>query len=74
MVLSSEKIIKDESTRRNINVKGILGIIQDLHSKSIIGKQTAIDKLKMLPKVNQRIPKSEIINLTKEFKQNLQSI
>ena len=71
VILSSDKSLRNESEKRKFTVHGILWIIEQLCSKKIITRETAIDKLQVYPKINDRVPKIEIECLISTLKQPL---
>ena len=66
-IISSDKALRNESKRRNLTVRGILWIIETLLERGIITIEIAIEKLKILPEINQRAPLKEISLLTKKI-------
>lgn len=63
IVLSSDKTLRNESQRRKFTVRGALWIIAELHDQKKISSEEAITKLKSYDQINERAPKSEILNL-----------
>jgi len=60
VIISSDKGLRNESKRRNLTARGILWIIETLLKKEIITTEIALEKLKILPEINQRAPFKEI--------------
>lgn len=60
MVLSSDGGLRKISRRKHCEVHGTLWIIQELHDFGVIGKATAIEKLKLYASINLRAPKKII--------------
>jgi rRNA-processing protein FCF1 len=73
IIVSSDKGLRNEAQRRNLTVRGILWIIETLLKEEIITSEIALEKLKILPEINQRAPAKEIsllINKLKDTKRN----
>jgi len=70
ILLSSDKSLRNISKQNEIDVKGILWIINTLVEKGLISVRKAIEKLDLYPMINDRAPIKEI----KEFKQNLDKL
>jgi predicted nucleic acid-binding protein len=68
IVLSSDKSLRNVATRRNLIVRGVLWIIEELCNKGIINVETALNKLKIYSSINQRAPVSEIEKLIQKLK------
>lgn len=66
-ILSSDKSLRNEAKRRKIIVRGVLWVIETLLQKGIISLSIAIEKLELLPKINQRAPLNEISLLIKKL-------
>ena len=66
-IISSDKSLRNESTRRNIPVRGMLWIIEELVEKGVIKKEQAINCLNKYPEVNKRTPKNEVERLISKF-------
>lgn len=60
IIVSSDKGLRNESKRRDLAVRGILWIIESLLKEKIITIEIALEKLKLLPEINQRSPTKEI--------------
>ena len=64
IIFSSDGSLRKISKRKNITVRGILWIIEELHNKKIILAEQAIQKLNLYVTINQRpAPKIAIENL-----------
>lgn len=63
VILSSDKSLRSEGQRRSFTVHGVLWVIENLCNKKIITREAAINKLELYPKINDRVPKTEIANL-----------
>jgi predicted nucleic acid-binding protein len=68
VILSSDKTLRNESQRKGLIVRGILWIIEELHTKNIVTEKLAIEKLEMYPEINNRAPRKEIEELLKKFR------
>lgn len=60
ILISSDKSLRNISKRNNLDVKGVLWVINELLVKSIISKGNAINRLKEYSQVNVRAPIKEI--------------
>ena len=67
-ILSSDKSLRKESSRRGIIVHGLLWVLEALYNQKIIELKILIEKLEAYPNVNHRAPKSEIENLLRKYK------
>ena len=63
IIFSSDGSLRKISVTRNLTVRGILWIVEKLHNKGFLSKETAIEKLNLYEKINQRAPVNEIKNL-----------
>jgi hypothetical protein len=68
ILLSSDKSLRIISKKHNIDVRGVLWIIEELVKKKIISPQIAITKLEEYHKFNVRIPAKEIQLIIDKFK------
>lgn len=68
-VLSSDKSVRLISERRNMPVRGVLWIIEQLFIFNQIEKQHALSVLKVYPTINVRAPRKEIDLLIKRLKE-----
>ena len=66
-ILSTDGGLRKEAAKRNLTVRGVLWIIEELHTKKIITSEKALQKLKMYPEINKRTPRKEIEELIKKF-------
>lgn len=69
IILSADRRIRNESTRRGLIVRGVLWIIEELYLKGIISREIAIEKLSIYPNINNRVPIIEIQKLITRFTQ-----
>lgn len=67
VVLSADKSLRMESTKRNLTVRGMLWVIEEMCDKSILTTTDAIEKLNLYPQINDRAPKIEIVTLIKKI-------
>lgn len=64
IIYSSDGSLRKISTRKNLIVRGILWIIEEMCTKGILSKKQALEKLKLYTEINQRAaPKNEIEKL-----------
>lgn len=63
IIFSSDGSLRKISTNKNLTVRGILWIIEELYNKNIMDINTASEKLKLYAVINQRAPIKEIENL-----------
>lgn len=63
IIYSSDGGLRKISAQRKITVRGILWIVEELHSKGILGKEISLEKLALYQTINQRAPLKEIQNL-----------
>lgn len=66
-ILSSDKSLRNESTRRNIVVRGMLWVLEELFLQEIIDQSILVEKLEAYPTINPRAPKKEIENLLNKY-------
>ena len=62
-ILSSDKSLRNESQRRNIPVKGVLWILEELYLKGHLSKEQIINKITKYPEFNKRAPIKETAKL-----------
>lgn len=67
IVFSSDGSLRKISVKKNLTVRGILWIIEELHKKEIINQDTALQKLNGYLEINQRAPVKEVRNLIKNI-------
>ncbi|TDH18248.1 hypothetical protein EXU57_24020 [Segetibacter sp. 3557_3] len=67
-ILSSDKSLRNESTRRGITVRGLLWILEEMFRQEIISKDVLIEKLQLYTTVNLRAPRVEVENLIAKYK------
>lgn len=63
IIFSSDGSLRKISINKNLTVRGILWIIEELYNKNIMDINTASEKLKQYAIINQRAPVKEIENL-----------
>ncbi|MBP8192045.1 MAG: hypothetical protein KAX69_00470 [Chitinophagales bacterium] len=68
VVLSSDKSLRNEVVRRNLIVRGVLWIIDELVNLNIISIEQALVKLNLYSQINKRAPISEIQKLIHKYK------
>ena len=62
-VLSSDKSLRNEAARRELIVKGMLWILEELYNQQILSLEVVVEKLLLYAEMNSRAPKIEISNL-----------
>lgn len=67
VIYSSDGGLRKVSNKKNLIVRGIIWIIEELHNREILNKQVAIEKLNLYETINQRAPLKEIKNLISKF-------
>jgi rRNA maturation endonuclease Nob1 len=70
ILFSSDGRLRKISNRRNITVRGTLWIIEHLYLEDMITLETAIEKLELLEKVNERAPTKEIKKMILRLKES----
>ena len=60
ILLSSDKGLRNITKRQNIQVRGVLWIIEKMVDVEVLSVHLAIDKLQAYPKINLRAPQNEI--------------
>ena len=63
IIFSSDGSLRKISTSRNLTVRGVLWIVEELYNQNIIDLDKAIEKLKQYVIFNQRAPIKEIESL-----------
>jgi len=63
IIFSSDGSLRKISLRKNLKVRGVLWIIEELHSSNFLSKETTIQKLSNYQTINQRAPLKEIKQL-----------
>ncbi len=66
-IFSSDGSLRKISVKKNLLVRGVLWIIEELYKKEIITVDIALEKLKVYIEINQRAPVKEIGNLIKHL-------
>lgn len=69
VLLTSDGSLRKISISKQVSVRGLLWIIEKLHSKNIITLELALEKLNSYREVNSRAPIKEIQNLIKKLQQ-----
>jgi len=59
-LLTGDKVLRTKATARQVQVRGILYIFDELVNNGIISKQNAVIKLDLLKSKNPRLPQKEI--------------
>lgn len=67
IIYSSDGGLRKISTKKNLTVRGIIWIIEEMHGREILNKEIAIEKLNRYEAINQRAPLKEIKNLIKKI-------
>ena len=62
-ILSTDKSLRNESTRRGIAVRGLLWALEELYREGVLPLEVVVKKLSLYPEVNKRAPKAEIAGL-----------
>ena len=60
IILSSDKSLWNEAKRRNLTVKGVLWVVNQLYEKGVLSKAACLAKLELYPKINRRAPIRDI--------------
>jgi rRNA maturation endonuclease Nob1 len=63
ILLSSDKGLRNITSKNNLEVRGVLWIIRELVDKDFLSKDIALNKLHEYPMVNVRVPIKEIKKL-----------
>ena len=69
VLLTSDGSLRRISMSKNLRVRGVLWIIEELYGKQIITVEVALQKLQMYSEINARAPFKEIQNLIKKLQQ-----
>lgn len=67
IIFSSDGSLRKISVKKSLTVRGVLWIVEELHSKTLLSKEVAIEKLNLYEKINQRAPVKEIKMLLNKF-------
>ena len=67
IIFSSDGSLRKISVKKNLIVRGILWIVEELHKKEIISQDMALHKLNRYLEINQRAPIKEVKNLIKNI-------
>lgn len=60
IIYSSDGSLRKISVKKNLSVRGIIWIVEELNSREFLSKAVAIEKLNLYEKINQRAPVKEI--------------
>lgn len=63
IIFSSDGSLRKISVKKNLTVRGILWIVEELHSREYLSSKIAIEKLNLYEIINQRAPIKEIKKL-----------
>jgi predicted nucleic acid-binding protein len=63
VIFSSDGSLRKISVKKNLTVRGVLWIIEELHYRKFLSKEMAIQKLNLYEEINQRAPIKEINKL-----------
>lgn len=63
IIYSSDGSLRKITVKKNLIVRGILWIVEELYNRDFLSKELAIEKLNLYEKINQRAPLKEIKNL-----------
>jgi len=66
-IVSGDKALRKTAEQYKVPVRGILWILDELLKQKLINRETAITKLRLLCKINSRLPRSEIETLIKKW-------
>ncbi|MGN6163139.1 MAG: hypothetical protein ACTHOF_01230 [Flavisolibacter sp.] len=69
IIFSSDGLLRKISTRKELTVRGVLWIIEQLYTEGIITKDMALEKLQVYSEINARAPKKEIDKLLEKLKE-----
>ena len=60
IIYSSDGSLRKISAKKNLTVRGVLWIVEELRNRKFLSKDIAIEKLNLYEKINQRAPIKEI--------------
>ena len=63
IIFSSDGSLRKISIKKNLTVRGVLWIVEELYSREFLSKEVAIEKLDLYEMINQRAPIKEIKKL-----------
>ncbi|MCF6364920.1 MAG: type II toxin-antitoxin system VapC family toxin [Bacteroidales bacterium] len=72
ILLSGDGILRKTASKQGITVKGIFFIFDKLIETQIIDNKTALEKIKLLNKINNRLPYDEIEKRISLWKDNIE--
>jgi rRNA-processing protein FCF1 len=67
IVLSSDKPLRNASTKKQLEARGMLWVIEELESAGIITIDEALQALQKYPEINIRAPKEQIQKLVEKL-------
>lgn len=67
MILTGDKKLRAFSEKNNVRVKGTLFVLNEFVEKKVLEPQEAIEKLKELQGINERLPAKECEKLLKRW-------
>lgn len=67
IIFSSDGGLRKISVKKNLTVRGILWIVEELYLKEIISQDMALHKLNKYLEINERAPIKEVRNLIKNI-------
>ena len=71
ILLTGDAALRKNAERRNITVHGLLWVFDELVDHSIVTRETALDKLKMMMDANPRLPFEECKKRLLKWKEHL---
>lgn len=67
IIFSSDGSLRKISVAKNLTVRGVIWIVEELYNKGFLSKEVAIQKLNFYETINQRAPIKEIKKLTEKL-------
>ncbi len=67
VLLTADKRLRNEAKRKSLEVRGMLWVIEWMYDCNIIDGKIALEKLKMYPGINKRLPLKEFNDLYSKF-------
>lgn len=68
IIYSSDGSLRKISIKKNLPVRGVLWIVEELHTKEFLSREIAVEKLNLYKEINQRAPIKEINSLITKLK------
>lgn len=59
-VLSSDLKLRNATTRSGLTVRGVLWVVEELHTNRLLSTSEALEKLNLYERINDRAPRTEI--------------